>query len=173
MRKISRRLILYVSIGLMLMTLMMTGGCALFPGSVSSSSTDQGSVGGDPANSPRYYDFGDVLIPRELKVDRDESFIYQTPGFAAGVLASVGVALLFKAVLPGLLPIGYGGTALFGAVAGLLTIAGDLVESALKRSAFVKDSGGIIPGRGGILDSIDSWLLTAPMFYFVFLWISR
>jgi phosphatidate cytidylyltransferase len=47
------------------------------------------------------------------------------------------------------------------------------VESAIKRSADVKDSGGIIPGRGGILDSIDSWLLTAPMFYFVFLWISR
>jgi phosphatidate cytidylyltransferase len=93
-------------------------------------------------------------------------------GFFAGILASVGVAVLFKAVIPGLLPVGYGLTALIGAAAGILTIAGDLVESALKRSADVKDSGGIIPGRGGILDSIDSWLLTAPMFYFVFLWIS-
>jgi phosphatidate cytidylyltransferase len=87
-------------------------------------------------------------------------------GFAAAVLASIGVALLYRAVLPDLLPISYGAAAFF-------TIAGDLVESALKRSADVKDSGGIIPGRGGILDSIDSWLLTAPMFYFVFLWISR
>jgi phosphatidate cytidylyltransferase len=94
-------------------------------------------------------------------------------GFGAGILASVGVALLFKALQPGLLPAGYGVTVGFGAAAGLLTIAGDLVESALKRSAHVKDSGGIIPGRGGILDSIDSWLLTAPLFYFVFLAISR
>ena len=93
-------------------------------------------------------------------------------GFAAGILASIGVAFLFRATVPDLLPIGYGLTAVFGAAAGILTIAGDLVESALKRSADVKDSGGIIPGRGGILDSIDSWLLTAPMFYFVFLRIS-
>lgn len=93
-------------------------------------------------------------------------------GFAAGILASIGVALLFRATVPDLLPIGYGLTAVIGAAAGILTIAGDLVESALKRSADVKDSGGIIPGRGGILDSIDSWLLTAPMFYFVFLRIS-
>ena len=94
-------------------------------------------------------------------------------GFIAGILAALAVALLFRATVPDLLPISYGAAAGFGAAAGILTIAGDLVESALKRSAAVKDSGGIIPGRGGILDSIDSWLLTAPMFYFVFLWISR
>ena len=94
-------------------------------------------------------------------------------GFAAGVFASVGMALLFKAVFPDLLAISYGVVAVFGAVAGTLTILGDLVESALKRSAAVKDSGSLIPGRGGILDSIDSWLLNAPLFYFVFLWISR
>jgi phosphatidate cytidylyltransferase len=94
-------------------------------------------------------------------------------GFAAGVLASVGVAVLFRALIPDLLPLGYGAVVVFGEAAGMLTIAGDLVESALKRSAEVKDSGGIIPGRGGILDSIDSWLLTAPLFYFVFLWIWR
>jgi len=94
-------------------------------------------------------------------------------GFVAGILASVGVALLFRAAIPDLLPISYGAAVGFGAAAGILTIAGDLVESALKRSAAVKDSGGIIPGRGGILDSIDSWLLNAPMFYFVFLCVSR
>jgi phosphatidate cytidylyltransferase len=94
-------------------------------------------------------------------------------GFVAGILASIAIALLFRAFVPDLLPIGYTLTALIGAAAGVLTIAGDLVESALKRSVGVKDSGGIIPGRGGVLDSIDSWLLTAPMIYFVFLLISR
>ncbi|RKX96783.1 MAG: phosphatidate cytidylyltransferase, partial [Spirochaetes bacterium] len=44
------------------------------------------------------------------------------------------------------------------------TTMGDLIESALKRSAGVKDSGHIIPGRGGMLDSFDSVLFTAPVF---------
>ncbi|UCF96222.1 MAG: phosphatidate cytidylyltransferase [Spirochaetaceae bacterium] len=94
-------------------------------------------------------------------------------GFGGGVMAAVGIALLFKSLIPELLPISHGATVGFGAAVGIFTIAGDLVESAFKRSADVKDSGEIIPGRGGILDSIDSWLLTAPLFYFVFLWISR
>jgi hypothetical protein len=39
---------------------------------------------------PAYYDFGDVLIPLELKVDKKKSFIYHAPGFTAGVLVLNG-----------------------------------------------------------------------------------
>jgi phosphatidate cytidylyltransferase len=47
-----------------------------------------------------------------------------------------------------------------------VAIIGDLVESVLKRSVEIKDSGSIIPGRGGVLDSIDSIVFVAPVYYF-------
>ncbi|MDR2490237.1 MAG: phosphatidate cytidylyltransferase [Spirochaetaceae bacterium] len=55
-----------------------------------------------------------------------------------------------------------------GFVTALTSQVGDLVESAVKRSAGVKDSGRIMPGRGGILDSVDSLAFAGPFFYFCF-----
>jgi phosphatidate cytidylyltransferase len=85
-------------------------------------------------------------------------------GLIGGAVLALGIALLTQTWLEPQL------SALDAVVLGLLLTAtgllGDLCESAIKRSAGVKDSGGILPGHGGMLDRIDSLLFTAPTFYY-------
>lgn len=57
--------------------------------------------------------------------------------------------------------------------AGAMGQFGDLVESLLKRSTGIKDSGSVVPGHGGILDRIDALLIVAPVVYVYLLWSGR
>jgi hypothetical protein len=67
--------------------LLLTAGCAGMETKGGESKT--GSTV-ERKNQPLYYDFGDILIPRELKVIKDSSFVFRTPGLSAGVLAMKG-----------------------------------------------------------------------------------
>ncbi|MCL2879635.1 MAG: phosphatidate cytidylyltransferase [Treponema sp.] len=92
-------------------------------------------------------------------------------GFIGSIFASVLVTTAAVYLFPGLfvsrkLPVLVSGIIL-GLIPGICAILGDLCESAIKRSSGVKDSGGIIPGRGGVLDSVDSVALAAPSFYLI------
>lgn len=89
-------------------------------------------------------------------------------GFAGGLITAPVTLILAHAAFPDQVPGSFAGHVLVGLAVGLATIFGDLIESALKRSATSKDSGSLIPGRGGILDSVDSVLYAAPVFYYLF-----
>jgi phosphatidate cytidylyltransferase len=90
------------------------------------------------------------------------------PGFIGGFLISPAVVLAVHWLRPTLFPGSIWLRLLFGAIVGIVVIFGDLIESALKRSATMKDSGQIVPGRGGILDSVDSPIFAAPVFYYLY-----
>lgn len=82
-------------------------------------------------------------------------------GYAGAVLACVFSQKLWPEIFAG--PVYK--AVILGLVCATTSIIGDLIESVLKRANQVKDSGNIIPGRGGILDSVDSILFTAPVYY--------
>nr|WP_025843011.1 phosphatidate cytidylyltransferase [Porphyromonas gingivicanis] len=60
---------------------------------------------------------------------------------------------------------------LVGLVVAVMGTLGDFFESALKRKAGVKDSGKIIPGHGGVLDRLDSYLFALPMASMLYFWL--
>ncbi len=96
-----------------------------------------------------------------VKVSPNKSLV----GFLGGLVGSVTAGFIGRLFVPFLREQPLYLIVILGIATGVASIIGDLVESAFKRSAQVKDSGSIIPGRGGILDSIDSILFTAPIYH--------
>lgn len=84
---------------------------------------------------------------------------------AIGGLAGAVLAILILNFVYGIMgPAEAVATGLLLSIAGQI---GDLVESMFKRDAGIKDSGGIIPGHGGLLDKVDAALLAGPSLYFI------
>ena len=90
-------------------------------------------------------------------------------GFAGGVLLAVLTAWALRAIFPGWDFTHYLGTFAWwkeltlAVLLALASICGDLTESALKRKCGVKDSGNLIPGMGGPLDVLDSFIYVGPV----------
>ena len=80
------------------------------------------------------------------------------------VAGSVGGGLLFRWLFFPSLPLLH--AAILSFVGGIIGQLGDLCESAIKRAAAVKDSGGLLPGHGGLLDRLDCLLFIVPFVYY-------
>ncbi|MGJ8653551.1 MAG: phosphatidate cytidylyltransferase [Opitutaceae bacterium] len=91
-------------------------------------------------------------------------------GAAGGIAFSILIGLILLAIFHKHAPDGFHWwlSALIAIPISIASIASDLVESAFKRQADVKDSGKLIPGIGGIFDLTDSLILTAPLGYLLF-----
>lgn len=86
-------------------------------------------------------------------------------GFAGGVVLTLVLGFFVEQNFPEL----RGNWMIVGFLVSVFAPLGDLVESQLKRSFAVKDSGNIIPGHGGVLDRLDSFIICAPVIYLYFI----
>ena len=91
-------------------------------------------------------------------------------GFIGGVLISAGVALIISHFYTDL---DWYQWVIMAVIIGTVGTMGDLVESMFKRSINVKDSGGILPGHGGLLDRFDGLFLAVPVVYAFLYFISN
>lgn len=86
-------------------------------------------------------------------------------GFIGGIVCAILAGILFKFIFYDKISLSYSKIIFLGFLTSVAAIVGDLIESVFKRSSNVKDSGVLIPGRGGVMDSIDSILIAVPVFY--------
>ncbi len=100
-----------------------------------------------------------------VKVSPNKSLAGFIGSFFSAIALSFGYYALFKDNLP-YISVLY--RILLGVGVSISANVGDLIESVFKRSAGVKDSGNLFPGRGGALDSMDSEIASAPLFFLIF-----
>lgn len=98
------------------------------------------------------------------RVSPNKSWEGYVGGILFGVAGSAGLAAVWHAYAPAITA---GRGAVLGLVIAIVTTLGDLGESMIKRQFGVKDSSHLIPGHGGVMDRIDSWLWAVAISYYL------
>ena len=131
----------------------------------------------------KFSDIGALLVGKAIGRTKMAPSI--SPGKTVeGLIGGFGASAGIGALIPWLVTVQFPGVvdygdwmfsptqgAIWGSLIALSAVIGDLIASVLKRLAGMKDSGGAIPGIGGLLDLTDSLILAAPTGYFILLFI--
>ena len=131
----------------------------------------------------KFSDIGALLVGKAIGRTKMAPSI--SPGKTVeGLIGGFGASAGIGALIPWLVTVQFPGVvdygdwifsptqgAIWGSLIALSAVIGDLIASVLKRLAGMKDSGGTIPGIGGLLDLTDSLILAAPTGYFILLFI--
>ena len=107
-----------------------------------------------------------------IAVSPNKSIMGFLGGLVGAVLVAIGAVLIFPSYFPFASDVPISSNiftaVIIGVCTGIAASLGDLAESAIKRSCDFKDSGNLMLGRGGVLDSIDSIAVAAPVFFLLY-----
>jgi hypothetical protein len=105
-KMISKRYALCTAILFIWILWALVSGCSALKSNGNAAESSPPPADSSAESTPTYYDFGDVLIPKEMKVEKNDSFIYRTPGMTVGRLSLKGsvesgsLANFFKNKMP-------------------------------------------------------------------------
>ena len=104
--------------------------------------------------------------PAGLKISPKKTWEGYITGIITSLIFTICVNLVYEKFISSTLPFSYGELFLFTPLFSVISVIGDLSESAMKRDAKMKDSASVVPGHGGLLDLADAILVVMPFSYY-------
>ncbi len=104
--------------------------------------------------------------PAGLKISPKKTWEGYITGMITALIYTIGVTFSFEKITGVMPPFSYAELFLFTPIFSVISVIGDLSESAMKRDAKIKDSASVVPGHGGVLDLADALLIVMPCSYY-------
>jgi phosphatidate cytidylyltransferase len=104
--------------------------------------------------------------PAGLKISPKKTWEGYITGMITALIFTISVSYFYEKLTDKISPFSYFELFLFTPIFSIISVIGDLTESAMKRDAKMKDSASVVPGHGGVLDLADALLVVMPCSYF-------